>query len=80
MNAIMKSPSRQDALRNLTVPTLVVHGDRDRLVPIEAGRLTAQLVPGATFVAIEGMGHDYPPQLWDQLVTVITKHLKEAAQ
>lgn len=78
MNAIMKSPSRQDALRSLQVPTLVIHGDLDRLVPIEAGRLTAELIPGATFTVIEGMGHDYPPQLWDQLVTVITKHLKSA--
>ena len=80
MNAIMKSPSRQDALRSVTVPSLVIHGDRDPLVPIEAGRLTAELIPGATFTVIEGMGHDYPPQLWDELVTVITKHLKDAAQ
>lgn len=78
MNAIVKSGSRQDALRNVTVPTLVMHGDKDRLVPIEAGRLTAELIPGATFTVIEGMGHDYPPELWDELVAVITEHLTAA--
>jgi pimeloyl-ACP methyl ester carboxylesterase len=78
MNAIVKSGSRQDALRSVTVPTLVVHGNADPLVPVEAGRLTAELIPGAHFEVIEGMGHDYPPELWDQLVTVITKHLKSA--
>lgn len=79
MVAIMKSPSRQDALRLLSVPTLVIHGDQDRLVPIEAGRLTAELIPGATFEVIEGMGHDYPPQLWDDIVGLITKHLRSAS-
>ena len=78
MAAIMKSPSRQDALKKLTVPAHVIHGDKDRLVPIEAGRLTAELIPGATFTVVEGMGHDYPPQLWDQLVATITKFQKSA--
>jgi pimeloyl-ACP methyl ester carboxylesterase len=78
MNANMKSPSRQDALRSVTVPTLVMHGDKDRLVPIEAGRLTAELIPGATFTVIEGMGHDYPPQLWDEIVGHLVKHMKAA--
>lgn len=76
MTAILKSPSRQDALKELQVPSHVIHGDKDRLVPIEAGRLTAELIPGGVFTVIEGMGHDYPPQLWDELVGVITKFVK----
>lgn len=75
MSAIMHSPSRQEALRSVTVPTLVVHGDKDRLVPIEAGRLTADCIPGARFEVIEGMGHDYPPEFWDQLVGLIGGHI-----
>lgn len=76
MTAIMKSPSRQDALKLLQVPSHVIHGSNDRLVPIEAGRLTAELIPGAIFTVIDGMGHDYPPQLWDELVATITKFVK----
>jgi pimeloyl-ACP methyl ester carboxylesterase len=72
--AIASSGSREDALRSLRVPTLVIHGDADRLVPLEMGRRTAELVPGARLEVIEGMGHDYPPQLWDRLVELISAH------
>ena len=72
--AIGSSPSRVEALGRLTVPTLVVHGDADRLVPIEAGRATADAIPGARFEVVEGMGHDYPPQVWDLIVDLISSH------
>ena len=45
-----------------------MHGDRDTLIDISGGRRTAELIPGARFELIEGMGHDYPPQLWSQWV------------
>ena len=78
MAAILKSGSRQEALRSLAVPTLIMHGDADRLVPLEAGRLTHECIPGSDFQVIEGMGHDYPPQLWDTIVERITKHALNA--
>jgi pimeloyl-ACP methyl ester carboxylesterase len=65
---ILASPSRTDALRGVEVPALVLHGDRDRLVDISGGRRTAEAIPGATFVVMEGMGHDYPPAYWDRWV------------
>ena len=68
---VQASGSRADALRAVTTPTLVLHGDRDTLIDISGGRRTAELVPGARFVAIEGMGHDYPPQLWQRWVDLI---------
>ena len=77
--AVGHSPSREDALRTLKVPTLVVHGDADRLVPIEFGRRTAELVPGARFEVVEGMGHDYPPQHWRRMVELISGHASSAA-
>jgi len=77
--AIASSPSREAALRSLTVPTLVVHGDADRLVPLEGGRATAGAIPGARLEIVEGMGHDYPPQYWDRMVELITTHATTAA-
>jgi pimeloyl-ACP methyl ester carboxylesterase len=77
--AIGASPSRVAARGSLTVPSLVVHGDADRLVPIENGRATAAAIPGARFEIIEGMGHDYPPEHWDRLVALITTHARAAA-
>jgi pimeloyl-ACP methyl ester carboxylesterase len=74
--AVASSPSRVDALGSLRVPTLVVHGDADRLVPPEAGRATAEAIPGARLEIVEGMGHDYPPQHWPRLVELITTHAR----
>ena len=68
MQAIMRDGDRADALRTLTVPTLVMHGDRDALIHPSGGRRTAELIPGARYVEIEGMGHNYPVAVWDRLV------------
>jgi pimeloyl-ACP methyl ester carboxylesterase len=78
--AIDASPSREAALSSLRVPSLIVHGDADRLVPPENGRATAAAIPGSRLEIVEGMGHDYPPQYWDQLVTLITTHAQTVAQ
>ena len=70
MQAIVRDGDRADGLRALTVPTLVMHGDRDTLVDPSGGRRTAELVPGARYVEIEGMGHDYPSAVWDRWVEI----------
>jgi pimeloyl-ACP methyl ester carboxylesterase len=69
--AVGAAGSWAEDLQGVTTPTLVMHGDKDTLIDISGGRRTAELIPGATFVEIEGMGHDYPPQLWDRWVTEI---------
>jgi pimeloyl-ACP methyl ester carboxylesterase len=76
--AVGSSPSRVAALKSLKVPTLVIHGDADRLVPLEAGRATAEAVSGARLEIVEGMGHDYPPQYWDRLVELVATHARSA--
>ncbi|MFM2073635.1 MAG: hypothetical protein RLZZ623_3899 [Actinomycetota bacterium] len=71
--AIRASGPRADGLRGVTVPMLVIHGDCDTLIDQSGGRRTAELVPGARFELIEGMGHDYPPQLWQRWVDLVTE-------
>jgi len=78
--AVQSSPSRQAALGALTVRTLVVHGDADRLMPLEGGRATASAIPRARLEIVDGMGHDYPPQYWDRLVELITGHAMASAR
>jgi pimeloyl-ACP methyl ester carboxylesterase len=76
--AVASSPSRVEALKVLQVPTLVVHGDADRLMPLAAGQAIAELIPGAHLEIVEGMGHDYPPEIWPRMVELIASHARAA--
>jgi pimeloyl-ACP methyl ester carboxylesterase len=69
MRAITSDGSRADALRDVKMPVLVLHGSRDTLIDPSGGRRTAELIPGARYVEFEGMGHDYPPAVWDRWVS-----------
>ena len=64
--------------RDVRVPALVLHGSEDKLIDPSGGRRTAEAIPGARFVLIEGMGHDYPPAYWDQIVRLVTEHARVA--
>jgi pimeloyl-ACP methyl ester carboxylesterase/DNA-binding CsgD family transcriptional regulator len=46
-----------DDARRIKVPTLVMHGRDDAVVPFEEGRYLAGLIPGARFVPLEGRNH-----------------------
>jgi pimeloyl-ACP methyl ester carboxylesterase len=68
LDAIQQSGSRGDLLPAVGAPTLVLHGSRDTLVDPSGGRRTAELVPSARYVEIEGMGHDHPRVLWERWI------------
>ena len=72
--AILASGSRHEALGALRTPTLVVHGDADPLVPLACGEATAEAVPGAELLVIEGMGHDMPSGAWPRLLDALERH------
>ncbi|MFX1578004.1 MAG: alpha/beta fold hydrolase [Promethearchaeota archaeon] len=74
--AVIASGSRKDALKALQMPTLVIHGDADPLVPVEGGRDTAASIPGAKLVIIKGMGHDIPEAAAPQVFDAIIQHIK----
>ncbi len=69
--AIIASGNRTQALRGVTTPTLVIHGDADPLAHPDGGRHTAATIPGAELLIIEGMGHDLPRGAWPRLVDAI---------
>jgi pimeloyl-ACP methyl ester carboxylesterase len=77
--AIMASGSRRKALASVHVPTLVIHGADDPLFSKEHGKDTADAIPGARFLLIEGLGHGTAyPSLWDEIVAAIAAHTKAA--
>jgi pimeloyl-ACP methyl ester carboxylesterase len=70
ITAISVDGARTEALRSIDVPTLVLHGSRDTLIDPSGGRQTAEVIPGARYVEIDGMGHDYPVAVWPQWVAI----------
>jgi pimeloyl-ACP methyl ester carboxylesterase len=70
--AIVRSGDRVHGLRALTTPTLVVHGENDTLIGLSAGRRTAELVPGAELLVIDGMSHDFVSQAWPPIIEAVT--------
>jgi pimeloyl-ACP methyl ester carboxylesterase len=76
--AVMAGGSRADLLKEVTTPTLVIHGAEDPLIPLSGGQDTAESVPGAALVVIEGMGHDLPEGAWPRLVGAISEHTAKA--
>lgn len=78
MLAVMADSTRAEALATVTVPTLVLHGTHDPLVPFACGEDTARRIPGARFVGIDGMGHDLPPGVVPFLLEPLLAHLHQA--
>lgn len=73
--AVIASGDRTPRLRDLRVPTLVIHGLADPLVDPSGGRATAAAIPGARLVEIDGMGHSIPLPLVPRLVDEIAAHV-----
>ncbi len=74
VNAVMHQADRRSALAAVTVPTLVIHGTDDPVAPLEQGRDTANAIPGARLMVIEGMGHDHAHGgPWPQIVEAIAE-------
>lgn len=77
--AILTQPDRTKRLRSLRVPTLVIHGNDDKMVHVSGGRATAAAVPGAELVIVDGMGHDLPPSLFTGFIEAIRRTADRAA-
>lgn len=76
--AILANGDRGPKLASVTVPTLIIHGGDDQLVPLEGGKDTANSIPGSELIIIDGMGHSLPPETWEQVSEAITKNAAKA--
>jgi pimeloyl-ACP methyl ester carboxylesterase len=77
--AVIASGDRRSSLSAIDAPTLVIHGAGDPLIPVEAGRDTARMIPGAELLVIDGMGHDMPTPVWGRVVSAISGISRKAA-
>ncbi|MBO7173487.1 MAG: alpha/beta fold hydrolase [Burkholderiaceae bacterium] len=74
--AILASGDRRSQLKHITVPTLVIHGQDDPLLPIEAGKEVADLIPGARLMVVPRMGHDLPTSSIELFVKEVSSHCR----
>ena len=80
LSAIVADGDRRELCRTIRVPTLVLHGEDDPLVPCEGGRDTAACIPDAKLRTIPGWGHDLPLDLVDDLARAIGDHAKDSTR
>lgn len=78
LTAVIVSGDRVNALKKITTPTLVIHGNADVLVPVEGGIDTARHIQHARLELIDGMGHDLPTPLLPRFIELISDHAAAA--
>ncbi|MDG2028509.1 MAG: alpha/beta hydrolase [Acidimicrobiales bacterium] len=78
--AVHASPDRLDRLSGISAPTMVIHGTADPVFPPAHGRALATGIDGAILVEVEGLGHEVPDALIEELWPAIQKHLHESAR
>ena len=76
--AVIAGGDRRSLLSSIKVPTLVIHGADDPLIPVEGGKDTARVIPGASLLIINGMGHDMPKKVWSEIAAAISHHTAQA--
>ena len=79
MAAIAAHGNRREELEKLDIPSLVVHGKADVLVPVEGGLDTHEALKNSELFLIDGMGHNMPRELWEPLVERISRLTRRAA-
>jgi len=76
--AILCTGSLLPLNKDITQPTLVVHGSKDRLLPPSHGKAVAKAISGAKFELIQGMGHDIPAHFIPQLSGLFAHHFRSS--
>jgi pimeloyl-ACP methyl ester carboxylesterase len=70
--------NRLPALKNLAVPTLLIHGDEDPLVSVDNSKAAAEAIPNAKLMIIKGMGHDLPHRgAWPHIAEAIAEYTEK---
>jgi 3-oxoadipate enol-lactonase len=65
-----------ERLPEIKVPTLVIHGDVDRFIPVENGRILASRIPGAELAILKKMGHGFMTEAFDESNRIMLDFLR----
>ncbi len=75
--AVYRSGSRYDKLKEMQIPALIIHGLKDPFIPIEHSKKLASILPNSTTKWFENMGHDVPPVLFESLINELIMNFKK---
>jgi pimeloyl-ACP methyl ester carboxylesterase len=71
------SGSRYDGLKQLQIPTIIIHGKSDPFIPYKHGIKCAQLIPNSDILLMEGMGHDIPKEFAFPILKAIIENINK---
>lgn len=74
--AVSISGSRYEKLKELNMPTLVIHGTADQFIPVEHGKKLVEIIPNAKGLWLDGVGHIFPVPNMDALMKNIISHFE----
>lgn len=77
--AVSVSGSRYEKLKELDLPTLVIHGTADQFIPVEHGKKLVEVIPNAKGLWLEGVGHVFPVPNMDALMKNIISHFEASS-
>ena len=72
--AVSSSPHRKDRLKEISLPTLVIHGTEDAILPLDHGQALADGIPNAKLMVLEGVGHEIPEQMTEEITSRMIEH------
>ena len=75
MLAVGASENRLNKLPNINIPTLVIHGTEDPLIPFDHGKKTHTLINNSKFIALEGVGHEFVKEQYEFIASEIYNHI-----
>jgi pimeloyl-ACP methyl ester carboxylesterase len=78
LQAILADKDRYDLIREIEVPTLVIHGKIDPLIPFDEGKKSAEMIPNSTFLAVEKMSHLLDPPIIDIIEEPLVVYMRLA--
>jgi pimeloyl-ACP methyl ester carboxylesterase len=75
--AVGASPNRKERLHEIKVPTLVIHGTEDAILPLDHGMVLVDNIPNAKKYILDGVGHEIPEELLPEIITEMTALFKQ---
>jgi len=78
--AVMEADDIVEDLRSLAIPTTIIHGTADPVLPLDHARALNALIKGSTLTIVEGLGHELPAGFVDQLLGYVEGHLNQLPQ